>query len=291
MARRGRGIDFNHRFNTSRWAEELLLGALNDRRTGLYCVRLGLSQISQDGIPGEDDTDVKEPDLLVFERTALTARELELLEATDLTRLRASQIAGAPRLMRLLQKARAAVEVEFSPYRASEMKGRHWRPKSQQELDRRPRKHANPPTAPNIWVKLEDLPRLRGWAQRFGLPVVVTHLFDQEAFAIDLRRIVEFERSFPRTPAQQVRKQLLTGIFRKDQSYDRVDAQGAGERKTVFVVTPAAAIKVGDVHDVHVAAQLGLSASGKYVTHVVFEGGKLSLDPEFLEYLRALRAG
>lgn len=288
-ARRGRGIDFEHRFNTSRWAEELLLDALNARGTGLYCVRLGLSQVSEDGVPGEDDADVKEPDLLVFEREALTGRELELLEGTDLTGLRSAQIADRPKLMRLLQKACAAIEVEFSPYRAAEMKERHWRPKTPDELDRRPRKHAKPPTAPNIWIKLEDLPRLREWVRRFGLPVVVAHLFDQEAFAIDLRRIVAFDRSFRRSPAQQVRVQLLTGIFRKDQPYDRVDAQGAGERKTVFVVTPAAAIKVGDVRDVRVKAQLGLSASRKYVTHVVFEGGRLLLDAGFLSYLRALR--
>lgn len=77
-------------------------------------------------------------------------------------------------------------------------------------------------------------------------------------------------------------------MFRKLQAYDRVDAQGAGERKAVFVVTPAAARKVGEITGVEVSAQWGLSQSKKYVSHILFQGGKLSLATEFLAYLRAL---
>jgi hypothetical protein len=69
-------------------------------------------------------------------------------------------------------------------------------------------------------------------------------------------------------------------------SYDRTDAAGAGERKTVFVVTPAVAMKVGDVEDVKVQAQLGLSSSKKYVTHSLFSGGHLNPTPEFLAFLK-----
>ena len=77
-------------------------------------------------------------------------------------------------------------------------------------------------------------------------------------------------------------------IFRKLQAYDRVDAQGAGEKKIVFVVTPAAAIRVGTIADVEISAQWGLSQSKKYVAHILFQGGKLSLDPAFVAHLRAL---
>lgn len=285
--RRGRGIDFNHRFATSRWAEDLLIAALNQEGMGL-CVRLGLSRTSETGTPNEDDTYVKEPDLLVFNPESLTPEEYGWLRRTDLTALRASEIERSPAMMKIIRKACAAIEVEFSPYRAAEMAGRNWKPRTKAQLARRIFKHANPPTAPNIWVKLEDLPRLQRWQDRFGVPIVVVHLFDQEGFAITLRTIADFERGFPAEVQDQRELQLASGIFRKVQAYDRVDAQGAGERKTVFVVTPAAATKVGEITGVEVSAQWGLSQSRKYVAHILFQGGELSLSPEFLSYLRAL---
>jgi hypothetical protein len=289
--RRGRGIDFNHRFATSRWAEDLLAMALNMRATGLCCIRLGLSQISADGNPLDDDTDVKEPDLLVFECADLTSADFELLTHTDLTTLRASQIASDAALMKIFRKACAAIEVEFSPYQAAEMNGRYWKPRTQADFDRRSYKHANPPVAPNIWVKLEDLPRLQRWQQRFGVPIVIAHLFDQEAFAVDLRTIVDFEDSFPSDAQAQRELQLSSGIFRKLQSYDRVDAQGAGEKKIVFVVTPAAALKAGDITEVSVSAQLGVSKSKKFVAQIIFEDGKFLLDQAFIDHLRQMRSG
>lgn len=196
-ARRGRGIDFTHRFATSRWAEDLLTDALNEANTGMYCVRLGLSKISENGAPNEDDTYVKEPDLLVFESGVLAPGEHDWLRHTDLTALRASEIERDPMTLKIVRKACAAIEVEFSPYRAAEMAGRNWKPKTQAQLARRIFKHANPPTAPNIWIKLEDLPRLQAWQERFDVPVVIVHIFDQEGFAIDLQSIIDFECAFP----------------------------------------------------------------------------------------------
>lgn len=78
---------------------------------------------------------------------------------------------------------------------------------------------------------------------------------------------------------------MTSGIFRKIQSYDRVDAQGAGEQKTVYVVSPAAAEYIGSIADVRVVAQIGRSASQKYVAHVLFQGGTLTPTPEFLTML------
>ena len=83
--------------------------------------------------------------------------------------------------------------------------------------------------------------------------------------------------------------QVTGGIFKKIQNYDRTDAQGAGEQKTVFVITPAVAIKVGNITGVKVKAQLGISSSKKYVSHVLFKGGKLEASNELLELLAHMR--
>jgi len=62
---RGRGIDFEHRFKTSRWAEDVLLAELN-KQSKWIAVRYGLSEVqSAESLGGYRKTDEKEPDLLV----------------------------------------------------------------------------------------------------------------------------------------------------------------------------------------------------------------------------------
>ena len=283
---KGRGLDFEHRFRTSRWAEDLLQDALN--RSGRFlCCKLGLSQVAVDSRTDPGDTSLKEPDLVVFHPQDLAAEERRWLEQTDLTQISPADLLADPFVRSLMLKARCAIEVEFSPYRATEMKDRTWVRKQPDDLLRRPRKHANPPTAPNIWVKLEDLPRLQAWERAFNIPIVVAHLFDQEAFAIPLATLTRLEAQWPESAEKAIILQLTTGIFKKVQSYDRVDAQGAGEAKVVYVVSPAAAQPVGTLANVAVTAQIGLSSSKKYVAHILFEGGTLTFSDTFLDFLSA----
>lgn len=284
----GRGIDFEHRFNTSRWAEDLLKKSLNEQ-SGLIAVRFGLSEVKPSGKIKYDKAAWKEPDLLVFETAKLTKEELASLKSGDFSEMEREKLQkGGPRSF-LTEKACAAIEVEFSPYKASEMKHRNWALKTKEQWTRRPLKHANPPTAPNIWVKEEDLSRLNGWVSEFRVPIVIAHLFDQEGFAVKLSAINALDKNFGTDPVEQRRLQLTTGIFKKVQSYDRQDAQGAGEKKPVFVITPAAAVKIGEIKDVQVSAQLGISASKKYVTHAIFSDGSITFCDLFLSMLIGMR--
>ena len=212
---RGRGIDFEHRFNTSRWAEDLLLETI-ERTDGLHCFRLGLSQVARNNLVTVEESQYKVPDLLVFHAGDLTTDQLELLRRRDLTLLGASTLFADRELKPIVKKARCAIEVEFSPYRATEMKGRHWQPKDLESLQKRQRKHANPPVAPNIWIKHEDMPRLLRWQRDFGIPIIVAHLFDQEVFATSLRAVDAFARKMQQlasSPHEAINAQLQTGIF------------------------------------------------------------------------------
>jgi hypothetical protein len=285
---RGRGLDFEQRFRTSRWAEDLLLTSLN--RTAEYvAVRFGLSEVRSSFGLAYDKSAHKEPDLLVYRRADLSAVEARALEGSNLAREDRASFGADARFGFAVRKALAAIEVEFSPYRASEMKGRHWLPKSPAAWERRPLKNATPPTAPNIWVKEEDLGRLEAWQATYRVPIAIVHLFDQEAFAVSLAAIAQFNHRITERAEEAVRLQMTEGIFKKVQTYDRVDAQGAAEKKVVFIVTPAAATKAGDVADVKVEAQLGLSASKKYVCHPVFSGGSLSILDGFRNLLGTMR--
>jgi hypothetical protein len=233
-----------------------------------------------------DKNAAKQPDLLVYETDTLTAAEQKLLSGRDFSEENRDKFEARGELGFVIAKALAAIEVEFSPYKASEMTGRNWKPRTTQEWERRPLKNAKPPTAPNIWVKEEDLSRLIAWESEFGIPIVVAHLFDQEAFAVPLSAVTGFNKLYCREGSNKVRLQMTTGIFKIEQTYDRIDASGARERKIAFVVTPAAAMKAGDVKDVKVRAQLGLSTSKKYVTHCLFSGGRLALSPDFVAFLK-----
>jgi hypothetical protein len=286
---RGRGIDFEHRFNTSRWAEDLLLTSLSAHPDFLAC-RYGLSTVVTQGDLVYGLSAHKEPDILVFKRKNLSDPEIEILTATNDLSIVDPQLLGAKgSLSFVFRKACAAIEVEFSPYKAAEMKDRGWIPRTTEAWDKRPLKHANPPTAPNIWVKEEDLAKLVSWQEHYKVPILVAHLFDQEAFAISLDKISQFNDEVLAHPDSAKKLQMTSGIFKKLQTYDRTDAQGAKEEKVLFVVSPNIAVKVGDIRGVTVAAQIGLSSSKKYVSHIVFSGGHLTLEADFLEWISRLK--
>lgn len=285
---RGRGIDFEHRFKTSRWAEDLLIHALG-RRHGLCTVRFGLSAVRPEDQLEYGTTTYKEPDLLTFVLEELTDAQKEILRTVDLETAERSQFEEGHRLHFVYAKAMGAIEVEFSPYKAREMKDRNWEPRTVERWNQRPLKRANPPTAPNVIVKEEDLPKLLEWQESTNVPIVVVHLFDQESFAITLDALHNFNERYEKHPAEQTRQQMTSGIFKTVQTYDRVDAQGAAEKKTIFRVTPAAAVKVGNLEGVKVDSQLDVSSSKKYVTHPIFSGGRLEVSDEFLRLLRGLR--
>lgn len=285
---KGRGIDFKHRFNTSRWAEDLLISTFGETYE-VTTVRFGISTYVPEGeklVYGTSS--YKEPDLLVFKSADLNPREERLLRDNSLDWQERNAL-GKSELGELLRKAFVALEIEFSPYKAGEMKDRNWKIRTSAEWERRPLKHAKPPTAPNIWVKEEDIEKLMAWQEDFGIPIAVAHFFDQEAFAVSLSKVADFRRAYLADEAGRKRLQVTSGIFAKVQDYDRVDMQGAGEQKPVFIITPAAAEKIGDISNVKVSAQINISGSKKYVSHVIFSGGRLAIRPGFLPFLKSLR--
>src|SRR5271167_1531436 len=134
---RGRGIDFEHRFNTSRWAEDLLIQALGADH-GLITVRFGLSEVRAVAQLVYGLTSYKEPDLLVFSMKSLSENKQKILATENLEKADRNLFVTGGELEFVFQKALAAIEVEFSPYRAKEMKGHDWQPKSLEKWERRP---------------------------------------------------------------------------------------------------------------------------------------------------------
>lgn len=262
--------------------------------SGFVVARLGLSSVAPSPRMRDRDSGEKVPDLLIWDRAAVTSSELSALEAVgfDLRpEVAPAQSADVATGLPAINGALAGIEIEFSPYRARDMKGRHWAPPSIEALRRRPRKHAKAPIAPNIFIKEEDLVPLEAWSRRTGVPVVVLHVFDQEAFAVMLTDISRFKSRLEREDSDQAKRdlQISSGIFREIQTYDRSDAQGAAERKAVFKVSPSASVLAGTVADVEVCASLDVAPSQKYVSQVVFRGGQLVTSQQFRSWLASLR--
>ena len=175
---RGRGIDFKQKFNTSRWAEYLLIRSLDDALS-VITVRYGISIFVPEGeelVYG--NSKYKQSDLLVFKADALSKKEKQLL-GDGLLDWKERTALGKAGLDDLLKRAFVALEIEFSPYRAKEMKARNWKIRTPEKWDAKPLKHAKPPTAPNIWVKEEDIEKLNAWETDYGIPIAVAHFFDQ----------------------------------------------------------------------------------------------------------------
>ncbi len=278
MAARGRGPDFELRFQTSRWAEDLVLTAF--RNTSWIAVRLGASRYRSDDAVPDRAGQLKEPDLLLFAMSGLTADEIRFLETADFENHTSEDLQEGSAVKNWIGRANLALEIEFSPYRAAEMSGRHWKP-----MLTRKRLRKDPPVAPNIWVKEEDVPRLEGWQSQFEVPIWILQLFDQEAFAIRLDQVLQVRAALQRPGADLTRIMNESGIFQKQQRYDRTDAQGAAEIKPVFLVTPHGSILAGRVEGVVPVAQIRLSKSKKYITHILFSGGLVHLTADFLRAL------
>jgi len=268
----GRGLDFQHKFNTSRWAEDRVHESLSG--FGLVSVRLGASKVTEKITRDQAEIEVKEPDLILLKRSSLSNQDLRLLSDTnfDLSEVSPKTLRQDRRWGFLWHAAAFAVEIEFSPYKATAMKQRNWQLR---DPHKKVLKHAKPPIAPNIWVKIEDLDRLEAWQKKFGVKIFVFHLFDEEAFGISLDTLLRENAALNRIENEEElrRRQLGSGIFRKEQNYNRVDQEGASERKMVFVIAPAASSKIAELKDVEVGSQLGISKSAKYVSHVIFKGG------------------
>lgn len=288
-ARQGRGVDFEHRYRSSRWAEDRLITAF--RRENLLALRLGPSGINRANRVTTVRGAPKAPDLLVLDPSDLTRRQRSLLsEMGDDLRSLAPGKLTAQKFSFLLKKALVAIEVEFSPYRAREMRQRDWEAKSAEALRKRSFKRASPPIAPNIFIKLEDLAPLRRWERAAKVPIVVTHVFDQEAFGVRLSVVDSVRRQLEgQREKRQIETQLGTGVFLSVQNYERPDAQAALERKKVFRVCPCAAVFAGRVTGVRVSTQLSISKSKRYVAAVIFRGGRISLAPEFMALVRRAR--
>ena len=293
---RGRGKDFTGNLRMSRWAEDLSISAFDS--TSYIAVHFGASS-STHAPYVEVDLNTKEPDLLVFRRADLLPEELKFLERmneiteendnSELMTCNRSDFEEGKNLHWVLNKAVCAIEVDQSASNSKAFRERDCEPKPWEIKKRQgPKNLPNPPSAPNVWIKIEDIPRLCAWQENHGVRIVILHLFNYEAFGVTLsdvhsasQRIESFAKSSRPRAYRYMRE---SGFFLKEHNYANNLAQGSSMNKQGILVAPYASTKAADIRDVAVKSEV-FEQHAKYAAKVIFEGGSVKFTPEFMRLI------
>lgn len=276
--RRLRGSDFLMRWSQGRWAEELVVQAVNntDRYFALpygpsgtapkndiqeferYFERLEKAGLGK----------MKRPDLLIFRADDSVEVQKFIDDLGGLTELPFTP-ENNPYMAGILARAVMAVECENSLWMAKKMPDYRKPLTPQRRLSGKLglRKNA---VVPTVILKEEDRKPLRSWQETHGIPVHIWHLFYDLAFGIsfdDAERLIT-----------EGYIEATTQVFQAP--------GGATTRKDVYKIYYQHAYCLGEVVKTPrlVAASI-IDENGHILPYVGFEGGKLALSSQAFEVL------
>ena len=202
-----RGSDFLMRWSQGRWAEDVVVRAIN--ATGEFlAVPYGPSSVAPTE-PREMELYFerldraggvgKQPDLLILTKAGYGAIQ-EKLGAIGLENI---PFTPEPSLTFLRDRAIMAVEVENSLWVAKEMphygQGRPMKWKGRPDLIG----FAKNQKVPTVIIKDEDLEPLQEWETRYQVPVYVFHVFYDLAYFIALQQAMQLIEEGVITPTRQ----------------------------------------------------------------------------------------
>ncbi|MFH1259776.1 MAG: AccI family restriction endonuclease [Elusimicrobiota bacterium] len=278
--RRLRGSDFLMRWSQGVWSENRLIEAVNE--TGEFfaipygpsgtaptndvrAFELYFERLEQAGLG-----DIKRPDLLVFKKS-------DQVSVTEIL----NSFGGVPelpftqedRLRPLLDKAIIAVESENSLWKSKKMPDYNTEFTPQKRLDG---KLGLKKTAvlPTIIIKEEDLEPLRKWQRQQTVKIHVWHVFYDQAFGISFE---EAER-------------LITGGLIQPTIQVFQSPGGATTKKAIYKIYYRYGYSLGEsVQEPSLVSDSIEDKNGHILPYVKFYGGKLALNTEALNVLRAIR--
>lgn len=154
-----RGSDFTARWTEGAWAELKILEALN-AEPGIVAVQYGITtgeafwsirEMKARDLP-DQTVHGKRPDVLVFDRNAITEEELAIVEKVHELDDNSSDA--------VVRKAKLAIESEFSPY----------------DYDFRREQYGK---ELSFTIKEEDLEPTKSWRAHFGVEVGIVQIFSR----------------------------------------------------------------------------------------------------------------
>ncbi len=302
-----RGSDFLMRFSQGRWAEEILIRAINATDT-FRAIPYGASSVAPSD-PHEMEryferldqasTVGKRPDLLILARVEYE-RIHSRLDAIGLTNL---PFTPEPELGFLHSKAIAAVEVENSLWIAREMpdygKGiplmelaarrrrfrkatriarwNKWAEDVRKFCSRSNQRQLlegflETAKAPTVIIKDEDLEPLNEWEKSFSIPIFVFHVFYDEAYYISFKYARDLIESGVILPTEQT----------------FYAPGGPTTRKIIYKIWYTLATPLGRmVQAPEMSARFVKDKNGHILPYVHFSGGRMELSAEIMNELRS----
>jgi len=271
-----RGSDFLMRWSQGRWAEDIVVRAINATNE-FHAVPYGPSSVAPSD-PKEMELYFerldragavgKRPDLLILPRPRYEAIQGQL-EAIG-----TANIAFTPEesLAFLYSKALIAVEVENSLWVASQMpdygKGKPLASLGHPELIG----FAKAKKAPTIIIKDEDLEPLQQWEACWGITIFIFHVFYDQAYYI---------------PLQRARWLIEEGIIAPTKQTFYAPS-GATTHKYIYKIWYTLAHPLGTmIKEPEMAAKFVQDPNGHILPYVHFFGGEIALSSEILSELRS----
>ncbi len=270
--RRLRGSDFFMRWSQGRWAEEVVVEAIN-RSRDLVALPYGPSVIAPDD-PAELETffdrideiakEGKRPDLLIYDKQTFTQISVEI----NGTLGSVEKVAETPssKLRNIITKAKIALEVENSLWVTRKMPGYGKEPMKYKK-GKRTGSLKFPGPVPTAIIKMEDISRLIEWEKKFKIPIYVVHIFFDYGYCIRFTEALNF-----------LKEKL---ILPETQKYTNPDGTAATP-KEILKVPYVLCQELGEVETPDLKPKAFIDKNGKVMTYVTFEGGKLNIKEKIL---------
>ena len=174
----------------------------------------------------------------------------------------------------VLEKSVCAIEIEYSTSNSLSYRERNCAPKPWKLKKRHgPKNLPKPPSAPNVWVKGEDLHRLNAWQEDHNINIIVLHFFNHEAFAVLLSDVYDAAQhiyNLARTSKPRAHKYMQEhGIYCTEHDYVNYLSEGSSQTKDVIVVAPFASKKAANISDVNITSYV-VEQHAKYSAKVLF---------------------
>lgn len=277
-----RGLDFLVRIEQGRWAEDLVIDAINNTQK-FVALRYGLSRavLVKGGREWLEYWEKyqkvekygKRPNVLIFKKKVYEALEPGLNQL--ISEYGDSSLIPEDTWRKYVEKALCALEVEMSLWKASKM------PDKDMKL---PLRKINV-VAPMIWVKEDDAFKLEEWYNEYRKPIYVVQVFYDLAFIASLTEIVEKARRVKSAcnKREEAKKMKEEGLIISKQKF--VDGRtGATVTRVVYRLHPAAAKIFGILEQPpRIEVNVLEDERGKILPFLKFSNGKLRLNPEILD--------
>ncbi len=279
-----RGSDFTMRWEQGRWAEEVVMKAINSTRQ-FRAIPYGRSQISVETDHQAKaeywrnyvavEKNWKRPDFLLLRKSVVVRNR-----GAWRSLMRNSTVSSDQRLSPVLRHAICGLECENSLWKTKKMPDAGTTlPLSKLQI-----------IAPRIWVKEEDTEGLSRWSRHFHRPIVVVQVFFDSAYAVTYKKLISRARRINKLRSEEKKNALQKklGVILVRWGYPD-SRTGRETNKLVYTCHHTVGVRFGDfLKSPGRKPRVITNKNGKMMPYVRFVGGRMRLTADAIDLLRTI---